>query len=239
MKSLVIIPAYNEEKSILRTIEDIRSNAPGFDYVVINDCSSDDTLEVCKREGIRVLSLPVNLGIGGAVQTGYLYALKNGYDFAVQFDGDGQHDARFLTEMRDRMAEEGINLLIGSRFITGEGFQSSAMRRFGIRFFYGLIRLLTGARITDPTSGMRMADQKVIEMFANCYPKDYPEPESVVAVLQAGFSVKEHPVVMRERSEGTSSISPVRSVYYMIKVTLAILVERFRKREYRRKGTEK
>ena len=237
MKSLVIIPAYNEEKSIVRTIEDIRANAPDFDYVVINDCSSDDTLHVCKKEGIRVLSLPVNLGIGGAVQTGYLYALKNGYDYAVQFDGDGQHDARFLPEMRGRMAEEGIDLLIGSRFITGEGFQSSAMRRFGIRFFYGLIFLMTGAKVSDPTSGMRMADRKVIEMFAHSYPKDYPEPESVVAVLQAGFSVAEHPVLMRERTEGTSSISPIRSVYYMIKVTLAILVERFRKNEYKRKGT--
>ncbi len=234
MKSLVIIPAYNEEKSILRTVQDIREHAPDFDYVVVNDCSTDDTLAICRREHIRVLALPVNLGIGGAVQTGYLYAMKNGYDYAVQFDGDGQHDAAFLHAMRDKMEAEGVNMMIGSRFIEGEGFQSSAVRRFGIRFFTGLIRLLTGKTVTDPTSGMRMADKKVIAMFADCYPKDYPEPESLVACLQAGMKVSEYPVIMRERMGGVSSISPMRSVYYMIKVTLAILVEFFRRKEYRK-----
>ena len=234
MKSLVIIPAYNEEKSILRTVEDIKKNAPEFDYIIINDCSTDDTLSICRNAGIPVLNLPINLGIGGAVQTGYLYAKKNHYDYAVQFDGDGQHDAAFLQKMRDYMTEHQLNMLIGSRFIEKEGFQSSGLRRFGIRYFSLLIRIITGKKITDPTSGMRMADKEVIAMYADCYPKDYPEPESVVAVLQAGKKVEEYPVVMRERMDGVSSISPVKSVYYMIKVTLAILVEWIRRKEYKK-----
>lgn len=229
MKSIVIIPAYNEEKSIEKTVEDIRQNAPEFDYVIVNDCSKDATLEICMDKGLHVLNLPINLGIGGAVQTGYRYAYKNGYDFAVQFDGDGQHDARFLHEMRDYMTEHRLNMLIGSRFIEKEGFQSSGIRRFGIRYFSALIKLLTKAKVTDPTSGMRMVDRDIIEIYAESYPKDYPEPESVVAILNMGKKVGEYPVVMRERTEGVSSISPLRSVYYMVKVTLAILVEMLRK----------
>ena len=163
------------------------------------------------------------------MQTGYLYAYKNGYDFAVQFDGDGQHDAKFLHEMRDYMVEHKLNMLIGSRFIEKEGFQSSGIRRFGIRYFSALIKFLTKAKITDPTSGMRMVNREIIGIYADSYPKDYPEPESVVAILNMGKTVGEYPVVMRERTEGVSSISPLRSVYYMVKVTLAILVEMLRK----------
>ena len=228
MKSLVIIPAYNEEKSIENTVRDIIQNAPEFDYVIINDCSKDNTLAVCKEKSLHVLNLPVILGIGGAVQTGYRYALQNGYDYAVQFDGDGQHDAKFLHEMRDYMIQNHTDMLIGSRYITKEGFQSSSLRRFGIRYFSVLIKLLTGARITDPTSGMRMVNRDIIKLYANVYPKDYPEPESVVAILRMGRKVEEYPVIMRERTEGVSSISPLKSIYYMVKVTLAILVERIR-----------
>ena len=229
MKKLVIIPAYNECGSILKAVRDIREHAPGFDYVVINDCSTDETLDICRKYGLNHVNLSVNLGIGGAVQTGYLYAYKNGYDFAVQFDGDGQHDAKFLHEMRDYMVEHKLNMLIGSRFIEKEGFQSSGIRRFGIRYFSALIKFLTKAKITDPTSGMRMVNREIIGIYADSYPKDYPEPESVVAILNMGKTVGEYPVVMRERTEGVSSISPLRSVYYMVKVTLAILVEMLRK----------
>lgn len=229
MKSLVIIPAYNEEKSILKTVNDIKEHAKSFDYVIVNDCSTDKTLELCREHHLCVLNLPVNLGIGGAVQTGYLYAYKNGYDYAVQFDGDGQHDATYLEEMRDYMKKGDVDLLIGSRFLEKEGFQSSGLRRFGIKYFSCLIKLLTGTRITDPTSGMRMANRSVMEIYANCYPKDYPEPESAVAILNMGKKIEEYPVKMREREEGVSSISPLKSVYYMIKVTLAILVEALRK----------
>ena len=165
MKKIVIIPAYNEQGSILNTIEDIRKNAPDFDYVVINDCSKDDTLKLCRKNGIRVLDLPINLGIGGAVQTGYLYAYRNNYDLAVQFDGDGQHDAKFLDIMAETLEKENLDMVIGSRFINNQGFQSSAVRRFGIRFFEVLLRILFGQKITDATSGMRMCNRKVMEFF--------------------------------------------------------------------------
>lgn len=229
IKSIVIIPAYNEEKSIVKTVQDICEHAPEFDYVIINDCSTDQTLSVCRKHHLHVLNLPVNLGIGGAVQTGFLYAYKNGYDYAVQFDGDGQHDAQYLQEMRDYMIEQNADMLIGSRFLEKEGFQSTGMRRFGIRYFSALIKFLTGQKITDPTSGMRMINRDILAMYSESYPKDYPEPESVVAIINSGKKVMEYPVIMRKRMEGTSSISPLKSVYYMIKVSLAIFLEMLRK----------
>lgn len=231
MKKLVIIPAYNEAGSIENTIQDIMKNAPGFDYVIVNDCSTDDTLQVCRDKGYVVLDLPVNLGIGGAVQTGYQYALEHGYDAVVQFDGDGQHDAAYLNDMADTLLKRNLDMVIGSRFIEKEGFQSSGLRRVGIKYFTWLIMLLTGQKITDPTSGMRMAGRRVAALFAAEYPRDYPEPESVVAILQLGMRVEEYPVKMRERQEGVSSISPMKSIYYMIKVTLGILLETMRKHD--------
>ncbi|MCI8299132.1 MAG: glycosyltransferase family 2 protein [Lachnospiraceae bacterium] len=229
MKKLIIIPAYNESECIERTIKDIEKHAQGFDYLIVNDCSTDQTREICEKNGFNLINLPINLGIGGAVQTGYQYAWENGYDVAVQIDGDGQHDASFLQRMSETMGEEGADMLIGSRFIEKEGFQSSFLRRVGIIYFTGLIKLMTGATITDPTSGLRMINRSVIEIFAKDYPKDYPEPESVVAVLRNKKQVKEIPVVMRERQGGSSSIGSIRSIYYMIKVTLAILVESLRR----------
>ena len=228
MKKLVIIPAYNEGGSILRAVEDIKTHAPGFDYIVINDCSTDDTLEVCRKHGLNYVNLSVNLGIGGAVQTGYLYGCQYGYDLAVQFDGDGQHDGAYLERMAEELLRTGSDMVIGSRFIEKEGSQSSGLRRVGIRYFSALIRLLTGKRVTDPTSGMRMVNRDVMELYARSYPKDYPEPESVTAILRMGKKVTEIPVVMKKREEGTSSIGGVKSVYYMIKVTLAVLMERLR-----------
>ena len=229
MKKLIIIPAYNEQESIKKTVEDIIKNAPEFDYIVINDCSTDRTKEICETEKFNVVHLPVNLGIGGAVQTGYLYATRNGYDIAVQVDGDGQHDPKFLSKMAEFIEAEHADMVIGSRFINKEGFQSSGARRVGIKYFTMLIKLLTGAKITDPTSGLRMVNREIIEFFAEEYPKDYPEPESVVAILRRKKKVLELPVIMRERSGGVSSISMKKSVYYMIKVSLAILIERIRK----------
>ena len=212
MKKLIIIPAYNESECIENTVKDIITNAGDFDYVVINDCSTDNTGEICEEKGFNHINLPVNLGV------------------AVQVDGYGQHDVAFLYKMYEKMEETGYDMVIGSRFIEKEGFQSSIMRRAGISYFSGLIKMLTGVRITDPTSGLRMIDRKIIGLFAEDYPKDYPEPESVVAVLRSGCRVCEVPVVMRERQGGVSSIRPLKSVYYMIKVSLAILVECIRKR---------
>lgn len=228
MKKLVIIPAYNECGSILKAVDDIKIHAPGFDYVVINDCSTDETLEICREYELNYVNLSVNLGIGGAVQTGYIYACQYGYDAAVQFDGDGQHDAAYLEQMAQELVETGSDMVIGSRFIEKEGFQSSGLRRVGIRYFSLLIRMLTGSRVTDPTSGMRMVNRDVMQIYAKNYPKDYPEPESVTAILRMGKKVTEMPVIMKKREEGTSSIGGLKSVYYMIKVTLAILMERLR-----------
>ena len=229
MKKLVIIPAYNEQASILNTVNDIRDNAPDFDYIVINDCSTDNTLQVCIDNHLRHLNLPINLGIGGAVQSGYLYAARNGYDVAVQFDGDGQHSAKYLETMCDELVDQKADMVIGSRFITNEGFQSSAIRRLGIKHFNVLISLLTGEKVTDPTSGMRMVNADIIKLFSEDYPKDYPEPESVVQIIAMGKKVVEVPVIMNERKEGVSSISPAKSIYYMIKVTIAMIIARIRK----------
>ncbi|MCH5266989.1 MAG: glycosyltransferase family 2 protein [Lachnospiraceae bacterium] len=229
MKILVIIPAFNEEGNLEKTIQDIREKAPGFDYVVINDCSTDGTLAMCRRHGFSYLNLPVNLGIGGAVQTGYRYAYYHGYDIAVQFDGDGQHSADYLPEMVGQMEKTNSDMVIGSRFITGEGFQSTALRRLGIQYFSFLIRILTGKKITDPTSGMRMINRKLMEKFTEEYPKDYPEPESVVTVLSERFQVTEIPVIMNERVEGNSSISIGNGIYYMVKVSFAMLIARMKR----------
>lgn len=228
VKKLIIIPAYNEEANIEKTVESILNDSTGFDYVVINDCSTDRTKEICEQKGYNIVNLPINLGIGGAVQTGYKYAARNGYDMAVQVDGDGQHDPAFLEEMAEYLEKNNLDMVIGSRFIEKQGFQSSGLRRVGIRFFSWLIKLLTGTTVTDPTSGLRMIGKNVLRLFAEEYPKDYPEPESVVAILRKGMRVEEIPVVMREREGGVSSISMKKSVYYMVKVTLAILIERIR-----------
>jgi glycosyltransferase involved in cell wall biosynthesis len=228
MKKLIIIPAYNESENIVGTVEDIKKNAPDFDYVVINDCSTDNTLQILKEHDYNYVSLPINLGIGGAVQTGYKYAEKYGYDIAVQVDGDGQHDPAFLAKMADYLEERDLDMVIGSRFIDKEGFQSSFMRRVGIVYFTGLIKLLTGKTITDPTSGLRLAGKKVIKLFAENYPKDYPEPETAVTAINHGMKIEEIPVIMRARQGGVSSITMKKSVYYMVKVTIAIIIEALR-----------
>ena len=229
MKKLIIIPAYNESESIEYTIEHIKKEAPDFDYVIINDCSSDNTVEILEKNHYNYISLPVNLGIGGAVQTGYKYALENGYDMAVQVDGDGQHDVSFLNLMVDKLVKEDADMVIGSRFINKEGFQSTFMRRVGITYFTRLIKLLTNQTITDPTSGFRLANRRAIELFAKEYPRDYPEPESVVVLLKKNFKIVEAPVIMKAREGGQSSIRMWSSVYYMVKVSMAILIEFVRK----------
>ncbi len=228
MKNLIIIPAFNEQDCIKDTVEMIRREAPEFDYIVINDHSTDGTLNVLVDNRMNYINLPANLGIGGAVQTGYLYAYENDYDTAVQVDADGQHDPKYLAMMLDAMKNENADMIIGSRFIENKGFQSTFARRIGITYFTKLIRMLTGATITDPTSGLRMGNRKVIELFAKDYPRDYPEPESIVALLKRGMKIKEVPVMMRERQGGVSSINLEKSVYYMIKVSMAILIENHR-----------
>lgn len=219
---LVIIPAYNERESILSTVDGIRSL--GYDYVVVNDGSTDDTLTICRKNGINVLDLPQNLGIGGAVQAGHKYAQRFGYDIDIQVDGDGQHDPSFIPQLIS-LIEQGADLAVGSRFLEKtDGFQSTLMRRVGITWLSMLLRVFTGERLTDPTSGFRACNKRAIDLFCKSYPNDYPEPESIAHAIRVGLSVRECPVSMRERQGGVSSIGPLSSIYYMIKVSLAIWI---------------
>lgn len=227
---LVIIPAYNESEAILDTVNDVV--ATGFDYVVVNDGSTDATLDICRSNHVNVLNLPQNLGIGGAVQAGHKYAKKFGYEIDIQVDGDGQHDPSYIAALVDQV-DAGSDLVVGSRFLEKtEGFQSTAMRRLGIAWLSGVIRALTHRTVTDPTSGFRACGPRAINLFCEDYPTDYPEPDSIVTALSRGLVVSEVPVCMRERQGGMSSISGFSSVYYMIKVTLAILISAFSKSRY-------
>lgn len=233
MKTLVIIPAYNEQGNILNTISDIRQNAGDIDYIVINDCSTDNTVDILRENGEPYLNLPVNLGIGGGVQSGYRYAKENGYDIAIQFDGDGQHVAEYLKDLIAPIERGEADATIGSRFIKKEGFQSSALRRLGINFLSSLIHILCGVKVLDVTSGMRAVNRDMITYFADNYPQDYPEPEAILASGLRGARVMEVPVQMRERQSGVSSINFTRSIYYMIKVSLALLLYRASHRRVR------
>ena len=222
IKTLVIIPAYNEEDSIFETVRSVEEL--GYQYVVINDGSTDKTLQICRENNFNVVDLPQNLGIGGAVQAGHKYAQRHGFDVDVQLDGDGQHDPRYISVLLEKI-EEGADLAIGSRFLQNtSGFKSTKLRRAGITWLCAILRVLTGRRITDPTSGFRACGKKAIDLFCNSYPNDYPEPESIAKCLKTGLDVQEAPVIMRERQGGVSSISGISSIYYMIKVTLAIAI---------------
>lgn len=232
---LVIIPAYNEAENIEKVINELEAKAPFYDYIIINDCSKDNTAQVLKKRKGKVISLAVNLGVGGAVQTGYIYALENDYDIAVQLDGDGQHAPSYLKELVKPVESGEANICIGSRFIQKKGFQSSGLRKLGISFLSCVIYLCIGKKIKDVTSGFRAVDKKYIEFFANDYPQDYPEPEAIVTAYRNGAVIKEIPVVMREREKGTSSIDLKRGIYYMIKVTLSIVLANVAAKRGRRK----
>ena len=211
MKSvLIIIPAYNEEKSILNVVSNIKkvkTNNYLIDYIIINDGSSDNTKKVCLDNKLNFIDLPSNLGIGGAVQTGYKYAYYKNYDIAIQIDGDNQHNPSYITNLCDEI-NNGYDLVIGSRFVENlSKFKSSFLRRVGINFLSNLIKICTGVKIYDVTSGFRACNKDIIEYFANNYPVDYPEPDSLVQVLKMKYKVREIPVVMHERKTGKSSIN--------------------------------
>jgi len=228
LKVLMIIPAYNEENSIVRTVSSLKKakiKNGTLDYIIVNDGSTDKTKEICEKENLNYIDLPMNLGIGGAVQTGYKYAYENNYDIAIQFDGDGQHDASYINNLVIEI-EKGNNVAIGSRYVADlSEFRSTALRRFGSSFLSFLIKLCTGRKIYDPTSGFRAADKEVIALFASDYPTDYPEPDTIVTVIKGGYKVSEIPVKMNERISGKSSLSsPFKAAFYMIKVSVAIIV---------------
>ena len=241
MKNLIIIPAYKEEEALPKTLSSLEPLAEKFDVVVVNDGSPDGTGRVAEliaaqsRLKIHVIHLPVNGGIGVAMQTGYLFCAKrNCYKYAIQFDADGQHDAGCLQKLVDECEQSGLDICIGSRFLQKEegNFQSTFLRRVGIRFFCRLISLLSGIKVTDPTSGFRCAGVRAWSHFAQRYPDDYPEPESLFWCARNRLRIGEIPVRMHERQGGVSSIRSMRTVYYMLKVSLAIMVDRMRRKEH-------
>ena len=238
MKVLIIVPAYNEELNIFNTIKKINNYSKKsnneIDYIVIIDGSIDNTKEICRKNKFHTINLIQNLVIGGAVQTGYKYALNNNYDVAIQFDGDGQHDENYIDNLVDEI-KNGFDFVIGSRFISNlSKFKSSSARRLGIRIISSLIKLCTGRKIYDATSGFRAANKDVINFFANHYPLEYPEPESTTELIKNGYKVKEIPVEMHERKFGSSSIKPLKSVYYMFSVCLSIIISSFSKKDVKK-----
>jgi glycosyltransferase involved in cell wall biosynthesis len=231
-RNLAIVPAYNEAEAIASTIASIRHRAPDFDVLVIDDGSTDATAAHARCAGATVLSMPFNLGIGGAMQSGYIYALEHNYDVAVQVDGDGQHDPQHIHDLLAQLHVAELNMVTGSRFLDPniDGYRSSASRRVGIRIFALVVSLIIGRRVTDPTSGFRMTDRRGIELFARDYPHDYPEVEAILLMHAHRLRSCEIPVEMRPRLTGSSAISSTQSVYYMAKVLLAVFVGLFRAR---------
>ncbi|MBE6144328.1 MAG: glycosyltransferase family 2 protein [Firmicutes bacterium] len=230
MKVLLIIPAYNEEANILKTCTDIKKYSKKFDFIVINDGSKDKTGEICRENKLPCINLVHNLGIGGAVQTGYKYAYENGYDIAVQFDGDGQHEVKYVEDIIKPILEGQADFVIGSRFVSDlSEFKSTGMRRFGIKVISFFIKLFTGVKIYDTTSGFRAMNKKIIKEFARYYPTEYPEPVSTTELLKKGYQVEEIPVKMKDREGGVSSIRAWKNAYYMINVILSIFVVSIRR----------
>lgn len=227
VRGVVIVPAFNEAGSIARVVEDVARAVPEFDIVVIDDGSTDATARIVP-ESATVISLPFNLGIGAAMQTGYRFAAEHGYDVAVQVDGDGQHPASEIGGLVETLAEGTADMVIGSRFLEAGGYRQSRARAAGSRVLRWLLRLLTGRTYTDCTSGFRVANRKVIRAFSHWYPDDYPEPEVVLLLHRSGFRVIEAPVRMQQRVAGRSSIPLARGVYYVLKVAVALLLDTMR-----------
>jgi glycosyltransferase involved in cell wall biosynthesis len=224
-----MIPALNEEDSIAGVIAEVHAADPGFEVVVVDDGSSDRTAERASAAGAHVVRLPFNLGIGGAVQTGLMYARDHGFDLAVQVDGDAQHDPAEIAKLLEPIVQGQADLVVGSRFLDGHRYRPPFARRLGIKLFAGLVSLIVGQRVTDTTSGFRAMNRRGILLFAADYPHDYPEVEANVLVFKHRLRLVEVPVCMRTRTTGASSITFRMSAYYMIKVTLALFVGLFRR----------
>ena len=238
MKVLLIIPAYNEQENIVQTVNKVREYEDELDYIVINDGSIDNTEQILKENDIEHIKLVNNLGIGGAVQTGYKYAYENNYDIAIQFDGDGQHDVTYVKKICKPLIEGKSDMCIGTRYLdkSESKFQSTLMRRIGSNIISFFIKIMTKTKITDPTSGFRAVNKKAIEEFAKNYPTEYPEPESTVSLLVNNYKVTEVPVSMNERTGGVSSIRFWKTADYMIKVVLSIIIDSF---SFKRRGGNK
>jgi glycosyltransferase involved in cell wall biosynthesis len=230
VKCIAIVPAYNEQGAIGGVVDEIFAFDPNYDVIVIDDASADGTSEEARNHGALVVRLPFNLGIGGAVQTGFRYAADHGYELAIRVDGDGQHNPAELAPLVETVRGGGADICVGSRFVGSEGYRSSRSRRIGIRILARTVSLLTGQRVTDTTSGFQVLNRKAIELFAADYPHDYPEVEAALMLHKHRLRLAEVPVRMRERQAGKSSIRGVHTVYYMAKVMLAILIGALRRR---------
>lgn len=223
-RTLVVIPALNEEDSIAHVVQSIRQALPWADVLVVNDGSVDHTREMAEAVQVAVVSLPYNVGIGASVQTGFIFAAERGYEVVVRSDGDGQHDPRDMCRLIETLVQTGADMVIGTRFVEHRGYGATIPRRMGILILANLISAITGQRITDPTSGLAAFNRQAIKLFSHVYPHDYPEPEALVVAHRAGLRIREIPATMKPRFAGRSSITSLRSIYYMLKVTLAILI---------------
>ena len=238
VRRVALVPAFNEEANVGRVIGEIRAFDPSLDVVVVDDGSYDRTAEVAHEHGATVVRLPFNLGIGGAVQTGFRFAFEHGYDLAVRIDGDGQHDPSQLDRILAPVVAGEADIAVGSRFAGDrDGYRSSRSRRVGIRLLAWVVSRIVGRRVTDTTSGFQALNRRAIELFAHDYPHDYPEVEATIMVSRHRLRSVEVPVSMRERVGGRSSITALRSVYYMVKVLLAIFVGLFRRNVVPKEGT--
>jgi hypothetical protein len=236
-RHLAIVPAYNEAGSVAHTVAEIQEHADGFDVLVIDDGSTDDTALLAGQAGARVIRMPFNVGIGGAMQCGYMYARDNGYEVAVQVDGDGQHDPRDIPRLLAELEQGGVEMVTGSRFLDRtRGYRSSATRRIGIRVFDRILSLVTHQRVSDPTSGFRMSGRRGIELFADDYPPDYPEVEAIMLLHANRLKTRELAVAMRPRTSGRSTIGRSVPAYYMVKVIVAVLIGLLRTRPTLRPG---
>jgi glycosyltransferase involved in cell wall biosynthesis len=229
VRCVAVVPAYNEAEAIASVIAEIRDADLGFDIVVIDDGSTDRTAQIAAEAGAHVVRLPYNIGIGGAVQTGYLYARDHGFDLAVQVDGDGQHDPGEIGRLLEPILDGRADMVVGTRFAKGGGYRGTRLRRVGIRIFAAIVSLMVRARVTDTTSGFRAVNSKAIRLFAADYPHDYPEVEATVLIARHRLKMVEVPVQMRVRETGNSSITAFQSVYYMVKVLLALFIGLFRR----------
>jgi len=226
-RTLIIVPAYNEGAIIDQVIDNILSEAPFADIVVVNDGSTDSTTEKAESRGVTVIELPYNMGIGASVQTGYKYAFENDYDVAVQVDGDGQHPAHNIQRLINEIESNNTDLVIGSRYVNSNDQETSLTRSFAKWLLATIITFLCGKKITDSSSGFRAANRRVINLFAHMYPRDYPEPETVAYLVSSGYEVKEIPVIMNTRVTGESSITMLKGIIYVVRVALALIVGKY------------
>lgn len=230
-KALIIMPAYNEEKNIARVIQDIKAGNPSMDILVINDGSGDSTSIISKESGALVINLPFNMGYGVALQTGYKYALENGYEYVVQMDADGQHDPRFIETLLTKVKEGSADVIIGSRFLSSDCYKIPATRAIGMQIFNMICSIILKQRITDSTSGYQAISRDVLKFYADdIYPCDYPDADVLIMLHFAGFKIKEIPVVMRASKSGKSMHGGIKSLYYVFKMLLSILVTLLREK---------